>query len=346
MTPAKRSTSADVAKLAQVSRTTVSFVLNNVPGVSISDATRKRVLEAAKTLNYYPNSAGRKLVSGKSNTLGLVLNQSPEQVFADAFLPQVMFGVEQAAMQQGFHVLLKPVAPDDPSGYTRLIKENHADGILLSGPRQSDEEILRLHREGVPVMLMGQLPGSNIPFVDINATAGAEAAVNHLIDTGHRQIAIITNAPLSYTSAQQRRNGYINALRNAGLPVIDQHIKEGNYTPASGFEAMKELLNQASQPTAVFIASDVVAMGALLAIKAAGLKIPEDIAVIGFDDIPLAEFFDPPLTTIRLPAFGLGWAASERLIRLIRGEGLDQNEILVESELIIRSSSVNRLPVH
>jgi len=346
MTPAKRSTSVDVARLAQVSRTTVSFVLNNVPGVSISDATRQRVLEAAKTLNYFPNAAGRKLVSGKSNTLGLVLNQSPEQVFADAFLPQVMFGVEQAAMEQGFHVLLKPVSPDDPSGYTRLIKENHVDGILLSGPRHSDEEIIRLHREGVPIMLMGQLPGSSIPCVDINATAGAEAAVKHLVSTGHRQIAIITNAPLSYTSAQQRRSGYINALRNAGLAVIDEYVKEGNYTPASGFQAMSELLRQPSHPTAVFVASDVVAMGALLAIKAAGLRIPEDVAVIGFDDIPLAEYFDPPLTTIRLPAYGLGWAASERLIHLIRGEGLDQNEILVESELIIRSSSVKRLPIY
>lgn len=343
MTPAKRATSLDVANLAQVSRTTVSFVLNEVPGVSISEATRKRVQDAARALNYFPNAAGRKLVSGKSNTLGLVLSQSPEQLFADAFLPQVILGVEQAALQQGFNVMLKPVAPDDPSGYARLIRENHVDGILLSGPRQSDHEIVRLHREGVPVMLMGQLPDSEIPFVDIDAAGGAQSIVEHLIESGHRQIALITNAPLSYTSAQQRRDGYLLALKKAGISLDHTFVKEGAYTPASGFQAMQELLQGMPRPTGVFIASDVVALGALLAIKQVGLRVPEDVAVVGFDDIPLAEFFDPPLTTVRLPAYGLGWAASERLIRIIRGEGLDEREILFESELIIRASSVRTL---
>jgi len=193
---------------------------------------------------------------------------------------------------------------------------------------------------------MGQLPDTDIPFVDIDAYAGAKAAVSHLIESGHQHIAMITNAPLSYTSAQQRRNGYMSALKTAGIPVNESQIKEGNYMPASGFQAMNELLNQSPHPTAVFIASDVVAMGALRAIKARGLKVPENIAVVGFDDIPLAEYFDPPLTTVRLPAYGLGWAASERLIRLIRGEGLDQNEMLVESELIIRTSSVRKKLIH
>jgi DNA-binding LacI/PurR family transcriptional regulator len=343
MTPAKRATSIDVANMAQVSRTTVSFVLNDVPGVSISEATRRRVQDAAKALHYFPNAAGRKLVSGRSNTLGLVLSQSPEQVFADAFLPQVILGVEQAALQQGFNVLLKPVSPDDPSGYARLIQENHVDGILLSGPRQSDAEIIRLHEEGVPVMLMGQLPDTNIPFVDINASAGAELVVDHLIECGYERIALITNAPLTYTSAQQRRSGYLSALKKAGISLDHTLVREGGYTPASGYTAMQELLEISPRPTAVFVASDVVAIGALRAIKKAGLRIPEDVAVVGFDDIPLAEYLDPPLTTIRLPAYGLGWAASERLIRMIRGEGLDQHEVLVESELIVRASSVKNL---
>jgi LacI family transcriptional regulator len=325
--------------MAQVSRTTVSFVLNNVPGISISEGTRKRVLDAAKALNYHPNSAGRKLVSGKSNTLGLVLCQSPEQVFADAFLPRVIFGVEQAAFENGFHVLLKQVEPSDTDSYTRLISENHVDGIVLSGPRQADTEILRLSREKVPVLLLGQLPDSRIPFVDVDATIGAEIAVRHLIELGHERIAMITNAPLSYTSAQQRRSGYINALRNAGITVDETQIKEGKYTPASGFQAMQELLEGSPRPTAVFISSDVVALGAILAVKQTGLRIPEDIAVVGFDDIPLAEYFDPPLTTIRLPAFGLGWTAGERVIRLIKNEDLDQAGVLLETELVVRKSS-------
>jgi len=339
MSPAKRVTSVDVAKKAQVSRTTVSFVLNDVPGVSISEATRRRVLDAARALNYFPNAAGRHLVSGRTNTLGLVLSQSQEQMFADAFLPQVIFGVEQAAMQQGYHVLLKPVSPEDTAGLTRLIRENHVDGILLSGPREDDPELLHLHREGVPIMLMGQLPGTDIPFVDVNAAAGAEMAVSHLINAGHQHIALITNAPLSYTSARQRRDGYVSALEKSCLSVDPALIREGAYTPASGFKAMQGLLKYTPLPTAVFIASDVVALGALLAIKKAGFVIPDDMAVAGFDDIPLAAYFDPPLTTIRLPAYGLGWAAGERLIRLIRGEGLDDPHALVDFELIIRAST-------
>ena len=335
----KRSTSMDVAKLAGVSRTTVSFVLNDVLGVSISDVTRKRVLDAARELDYHPNIAGKKLVSGKSYTIGLVLCQLPEQIFTDAFLPQVILGVEQAAIQQGFHVLLKPIDPNESGGYANLIRENHVDGILLSGPRLDDRALVKLHEEGVPIMLMGQLPGTNIPFVDVDATAGAQSAVQHLITLGHRRIGIITNAPLTYTSAQQRRAGYWQALDEAGLLVDESLIQEGNYTPSSGFKAMSTLLELDPPITAVFVASDVVAMGALLAIKRAGLQVPQDIAVAGFDDIPLAEYFDPPLTTVHLPAYGLGWAAGERLIRLIRGEGLNEHSLLLESKLIARQSS-------
>jgi DNA-binding LacI/PurR family transcriptional regulator len=336
----KRSTSVDVAKLAGVSRTTVSFVLNDVTSVSISTATRKRVLDAAKKLNYSPNIAGKKLVSGKSYTIGLVLCQSPEQIFTDAFLPQVILGVEQAAIQQGFHVLLKPVDPNDTGGYARLITENHVDGILLSGPRQDDTALLKLHQQHVPILLMGQLPNTDVPFVDIDATAGAELAVNYLIERGHERIGMITNAPLDYTSAQQRRDGYTRALKSAKLPIDKALIKEGNYTPASGYEAMKALLEVNPRLTAVFVASDVVAMGAMLAIKEAGLHIPRDVALVGFDDIPLAEYFDPPLTTVRLPAFGLGWAGGERLIRIIQGEGLNDASLLLESKLITRKSTM------
>jgi len=336
----KRSTSTDVAKRAGVSRTTVSFVLNNVLDVSISETTRKRVMDAARELDYYPNVAGKKLVSGKSYTIGLVLCQSPEQIFTDAFLPQVILGVEQAVIQQGFHVLLKPFDPSETGGYASLIRENHVDGILLSGPRQDDTALVRLHEEGVPIMLMGQLPDTDIPFVDVDATAGARAVVSHLIENGHRRIGMVTNAPLTYTSAQQRRDGYCQALLEAGIAIDPKLIQEGNYTPSSGFEAMSALLDTSPRITAVFVASDVVAMGAMLGIKRARLRIPDDIAIAGFDDIPLAEYFDPPLTTVHLPAYGLGWAAGDRLVRLIQGEGLKEHSLLLESKIIARQSTI------
>ncbi len=337
--PSKRATSFDVAKIAGVSRTTVSFVLNNVPGVSISDNTRQRVLQAAKKLNYHVDATGRKLVSGKSYTLGLVLRQNPNQVFADALLPQVILGVEHAATRQNFHVLLKPIDPSDPLGYKHLIQENHVDGIILSGPRLDDSEIANLYNEGTPIMIMGQFPESGIPCIDIDAIKGAKKAIQHLIESGHQRIGFITNAPLAYTSAQQRCAGYAEALQQAGFPYEKDLITEGNYTPTSGFHAAQKLLALKERPTAIFVASDVVALGAILAIKQAGLRIPDDVAIVGFDDIPLAAFFDPPLTSIRLPAYGLGWAASERLIRLIYNGELDHNAILLEPELIVRASS-------
>jgi LacI family transcriptional regulator len=335
----KRVTSFDVAEKSGVSRTTVSLVLNNVPGNGISDVTRQRVLQVAKELNYHPDSSGRKLASGRSNTLGLVLRQSHEQVFADALLPQVLMGIEQAAAEQGFQVLLKPLEPEDGDGYKRLVLENHVDGIILSGPRQAETEIIRLHQSGLAVMLMGQLPGTGLPFVDIDAVNGSAHAVSHLIEHGHRRIAMITNASLEYTSAQQRRLGYQQALNEAGIELDDSLVQEGTYTPASGFTAMEKLLGISPCPSAVFVASDVVALGAIRAIKQAGLNIPQDLAVVGFDDISLACYYDPPLTTVHIPAYRLGWAAGERLVRLVQGETLDQEGVLLESELVIRNSS-------
>lgn len=335
-----RVTSHDVAQAAGVSRATVSVVLNNLPGIAISDATRQRVLDVAKQLNYSPNSAGRKLASGKSNTIGLVLHQSPEQVYADAFLTRVMFGIEQAAMKHGYHVLLKQVDPADPTGYRHLVSENHVDGIILSGPRQDDPELLRLVEEGVHIMLLGQIPDSTIPFVDIDATRSAEQAVRHLVQLGHTRIAIITNASLSYTSAQQRLIGYQNALEQAGLTLEPAYVKEGNYTPGSGLAAMNQLLALPQPPTAVFVASDVVALGAMLAVKNAGLHIPQDMAFVGFDDIALAEFYDPPLTTVRLPGYKLGMMACERLLQLLKWGKLSQPGYLFETDLVVRSSSV------
>lgn len=338
----RRVTSHDVAKRAGVSRTTVSFVLNNVPGVSISEATRQRVIEAAHKLKYHPDSTARKLASGKSHTLGLVLRQSPEQVFADAFLPQVMLGLGQAAANQGFHILLSPLAPDNHSGYASLIHAKHVDGIVLSGPRQHDTELIDLYHDGVPVMLMGQLPGSDIPFVDVNAVRGAASAIEHLIELGHRRIAMITNASLEYTSAQQRLAGYRQALDQNSLEFDAALVRTGDFTPLSGQSAMDELLSITPRPTAVFVASDVVAMGAMQAIKRAGLRIPQDVAVVGFDDVPLTGFYDPPLTTIRLPAYGLGWAAGERLVRVINGEAIVDTEVFLDTELVVRGTTAPR----
>ncbi len=334
-----RPTSADVAKLAGVSRTTVSFVLNNVPGTGIPESTRNKVQEVARQLKYHSNITGKKLATGKSMMVGLVQIQTSEQALNDAFVLQVLIGLEDAAKNNNFHILLKHISHSNSDDYADLFSENHVDGIIVSGPLQHDETLEKLYLEGHPVVLLGQMPGTPLPFVDINAELGSEIAVNHLVSLGHRKIALITNARREYSSALQRESGYLKAMKKAGLTVNQDYVIEGNFTPSSGYDATKTLLGLPTPPTAIFVASDVVAIGALQAIKQANLKIPQEISTIGFDDIPMAKYFDPPLTTIRLPAYALGFGAGERLIRLIAGDSLDEKGVFLNTELVVREST-------
>ncbi len=335
----KRTTAQDVAELAGVSRTTVSFVLNNVPGMRISDDTRQRVSEAARQLDYHPDATARRMVKGHTSIIGFVLRQTPDQAFADWFLPQVLHGLSKAASAQGYHILIEPAPPDDPNSYLRLIRERHVDGIVLSGPRFDDQELLLALADNSPVVLMGQLPHSDLPFVDVDNVSGAATVTRHLIGLGHRRIAFISNAKPAYTASADRLTGYRQALAAAGIPFDECLVRYGDFAPASGETAMTDLLQITPRPTAVFVASDTVAIGALKAIRYAGLNVPHDLALAGFDDAPHSEFIEPPLTTVRLPAYGLGWGAANLLIRLINKDIVRQTAVLLETELIIRKSS-------
>ena len=335
----KKATTSDVARLAGVSRTTVSFVLNRVQGVHITEETRQRVLEAAQTLNYYPDATARRMVSGRTQTIGLVLRQNPEQVYADHFLPGVLNGVSQTAAENGYHTIFLPIPLDSKiSAYTHLLNERHVDGIILSGPRSDDKELLAMINEGAPVVLQGQLPGYDIPSVDVDNVGGARMAAKHLLRLGHRRVALITNADLSYTASQDRLAGYRQALEEADLPFDPALVRYGDFTPASGFRAMNDLLECAPNFTAAFIASDTIAMGAIQAVRQQGLRIPGDLALVGFDDIAFAEFVDPPLTTVHLPAFALGKQAAKVLIQLLSTGVLENNRFFLDTSLVVRSS--------
>jgi len=175
-----RATTRDVAEKAGVSRTTVSFVLNDVPGMRISEETRRRVLAAAEALNYHPDATARRMVTGRTHVIGFVLRQSPDQAFADHFLPQVLSGLSKAASAQGYHLLLEAIPPDvKTNAYTHLIRERHVDGVVLSGPRSDDEDLLRIYAEGAAIVLIGQLPGADLPSVDVDNVGGARLATEH-----------------------------------------------------------------------------------------------------------------------------------------------------------------------
>jgi DNA-binding LacI/PurR family transcriptional regulator len=330
-----RPTSSDVARLAGVSRTTVSFVLNSRDDMSISPATRDRVLEAASVLDYHPSAPASQLARGSSLMIGLVLRQEPAQVASDALLPQTVQGLGDAAREAGFQVLVESLPPV-PGGYRQLLRSRRVDGLIVSGPLADDVELRRVADDGFPIVLQGHAPTLSAPSVDVDNVAGATAAVSHLIEQGHTRIAMITNAPLTYTSASERLAGYQLALTEAGIEFDRRLVAEGAFVAQSGFAAMATLL-ETNSFTAVFVASDVLALGAMGAARAKGLRIPSSISIVGFDDIPLAAYFDPPLTTVSIPAYALGQTAGNLLLAQIRGEPVPQRTLL-DTELKVRES--------
>jgi DNA-binding LacI/PurR family transcriptional regulator len=330
-----RTTSADVAARAGVSRTTVSFVLNYRTDVQIPDETRQRVFRAASELGYHPHMPARQLAAGRSNVLGLVLRQSAEQVAGDATLAETLRGVASAARAAGSRVMVEPLAPEGT--YDRLLRSHQADGLIVSGPRTDDPSLSQLAGDGFPVVLQGCLPGLDVPSVDIDNVAAAASAVRHLLSLGHRRIACITNAPLAYTAAHERLQGYREALEGAGIDYDETMVEEGAFDAASGERAANTLLGRTTF-TAMFVASDVLALGASNALREADRRVPDDVSVVGFDDIALAAYFDPPLTTVRLPAFELGQAAGRALLDRIADRAVAVRTVL-PTELIVRGST-------
>jgi len=226
--------------------------------------------------------------------------------------------------------------PPIPGGYRRLLQSRRVDGLVVSGPLADDNELRRILDDGFPIVLQGHVATLNSPSVDVDNVAGARAAVGHLLEQGHTSIALITNAPLKYTSAAERLAGYQQALAEHGVEFDGRLVAEGAFVAQSGFEAMASLLEK--RPfTAAFVASDVLALGAMGAIRARGLRIPTDVSLVGFDDIPLAAYFDPPLTTVSIPAYELGRTAGNLLLAQIRGEPVPQRTLL-DTELMVRES--------
>lgn len=336
----KRVTAQDVAKAAGVSPTTVSFVLNNIEGMRISKETRDRVLEVAKSLNYHPDSSAQKMARGKTSVIGLVLRQNPEKAYADLFIQDVMQGISNVIRENGYQLLFIPLPPEDKeSSYGKLINERHVDGLIVSGPTDQDYELVEVFNEGAKIVLMGKIRGSKIPFIDIDNIKSAELATSHLVSLGHKDIAMITNASLNYDSSKDRYEGFRNVLKKNNIALREEWVFLGDRTPESGYEAMRQLLAQKSQPSAVFIASDTVALGAMNACYEKNLKVPDELAIVGFDDIALARYVIPPLTTIHLPAYSLGLGAASMLIQQLNDEFIESNEIILQTKLVIRESS-------
>ncbi len=335
----KRVTSKDVAERAAVSRTTVSLVLNNVGGIQISPETRQRVLDAANELGYVPDATAQALASRRAKAIGLVMTRSPHHIASDTFLPQILSGMMDVVRDNKLRLLFEYVEEEhQENAYLELARSKHIDGMILLTPRLDDAGLRRLEEVEIPTVLMGEIEGSNLYSVDVDNHLAAQKAVQYLIELGHTQIACITNAPATYTASPDRVRGYKSALLNAGITPDEDLIRYADFTPESGYNSMKSLLASPRKFTAVFIASDNVAIGGKSALLEAGLRIPEDISLVGFDDIPWAQFSHPPLTTVHLQAQELARRACLVLMDLLKGREPETKRQIVDTQLIVRQS--------
>lgn len=335
----KRVTSKDVAQKASVSRTTVSLVLNNVDGIQISPETRQRVIDAANELGYVPDATGQALASRRTKAIGLVMTRSPHHIASDTFLPQILGGMMEVVKNNKLRLLFEAVETQHQDyAYLELARAKHIDGMILLTPRLDDAGLKRLEQVDVPTVLMGDIQGSNLYSVDVDNQLASQEAVQYLLDLGHTKIACIGNAPPTYTSSMERVQGYKDALMKSGIHPDDDLIRYADFTPQSGYEQAKSLLDSGKEFTAIFIASDNVAIGGKAALREAGLKIPDDISLVGFDDIPWAQYADPPLTTVHLHAQELARRACLMLMDLLKGREPEINRQIIGTQLVVRQS--------
>jgi LacI family transcriptional regulator len=327
----------DVARQTGVSRSTVSRVVNGQPNVS--DDVRKRVLETIQTTGYQPNAAARSLASQRSWTLGLILPQSVSFFFTDPYYPHLTKGIAQACNESDYTLALFLVGTkqDEERIFPRLSRKGLLDGVIVQSGRHGDQWIIgRFVDAKMPLVIAGRpFRSDNVSYIDIDNVNAAYSAATHLVRLGRQRIGMITG-PTTSTVGIDRRDGYVRALVERGRDVDDSLIVEGDFTEAGGYYSMKQLL--AASPDAVFAASDIMAIGAMRAAREAGLRIPDDIAFVGFDDLPIATLSEVQLTTVRQPVVQFGAKAVELLIDLIEN-GIDPpRHIIMQTELVIRDS--------
>ncbi|MCX7786600.1 MAG: LacI family transcriptional regulator [Spirochaetes bacterium] len=305
----------DVARLARCSITTVSRVLNN-SSHKVNEETRKRVLEAIRALDYRPNALAKSLLSKRTMTIGAVVPDISNPYYAE-----VVRGIQDAADQEGYTVLIQNTdrLSDRLKRGIHILREKNVDGFIFTGGLHGMEGIGELLCElKERTVVIGRL-GEDLPSVQVDNEQASILAVEHLVQKGYRRIAYVSGA-LCSTTMVDRLEGFRNALKKFNLQEVPGYIQEGKQTLQSGYEAMRQLLSLPETPEAILFANDQMLFGAMKAISEEGLRVPKDFAVIGFDNVPLCSYFDPTITSIEIPKYELGQAATRLLFSLIRGE--------------------------
>jgi DNA-binding LacI/PurR family transcriptional regulator len=330
----ERPTLEKVALLAGVSRATVSRVVNGSPTVAPDIA--QAVMRAVQELGYVPNPAARSLVTQRTDSYALVVPEPSTRVFSDdQVFPAIIRGVSHELEAAGKQlVLMLASSSTSHDRVERYALGGHVDGVMMASMHGADPLPSTLARRGIPVVASGRPLGRQlVPYVDVEHAAGVREAVQHLIDSGRRRIATIAG-PQDMVAGIERLSGYREALRDSKLRSI---VAIGDFTRDSGASAMRQLLDDDPKLDAVFVASDLMADGALRTLRQAGRRVPADVAVIGFDDIEVARFTDPPLTTVRQPIEQIGRQIARQVLRLAAGEEIE-SALILPTELILRES--------
>lgn len=326
----------EIARKAGVSRSTVSRVINNQPNVR--DSVRNRVLQVVEQTGYIPNVAARSLASQRTNVIALVIPRSVQNFFTDPYFPRLTQGVAEACNRYNYtlSLFLFHTEDDERKLFPRITRHGMVDGVIIQATYAAHELFEQLESGGVPYVVAGRpidYPQSS--YVDVDNKSAALIAVRHIIHQDRTRIAHITG-PLVSTAGLDRLEGYKQALLERGLLSDSNLIAEGDFTEISGYYCAQRILPH--HPDAIFIASDTMAVGALRAIREARLSIPEDIAIVGFDDVPPAVQAVPRLTTIRQPIRRMGIKLVETLLDILDNGTTPPRRILLGTELVVRES--------
>ena len=309
---AGRVTIQDIARQAGVSKATVSRVLNQKPDVD--KVTRERILRIMNEHDFVPNVAASGLAGGRTHLLGVLVPS-----LSWPLMPQLMLGISEFVERTAYELVLYTMTQkvEHPVVLDRIVSSKMTDALLAIFPGPAKSHLIQLHEQGLPIVIIDdQSPVSSLPWVGTDHRAGAKQVVKHLIELGHREIAHISG-PTSFKVSTDRENGYLEALQESGIEIISEFILEGDFKPPSGLLAGRRLLESPHRPTAIFAANDEMAYGVMQAAEILGIRIPEDLALAGFDDIAPSAHVRPPLTTVRQPFYDMGHRAISLLLSLL-----------------------------
>ncbi|OGU34595.1 MAG: hypothetical protein A2068_04030 [Ignavibacteria bacterium GWB2_35_6b] len=331
-------TIADIAEKAKVSRMTVSRVLSG--NGYVARETAEKIKKIMKEMNYHPNLIARSLSSQKSQTIGVLIPKT-EKLFLDNYIAQVLSGISDVAQERDYKIMMVPVNQysETKGSYLNFVRSKLFDGIILLKAKIDDPNLQELVESGFPNIVVNYRKNSdNFNFVDSENVKGAELALEYLYKNGNKKIAFVAGS-MDETNARDRLQGYKNFLKKHELPYNEDYVINGEFNKETAYAESKKFLKLKNRPTAVFCSDDYMALGVIEQLKENGLSVPDDIAVMGFDNIEIGEFYRPALTTVKQPMYEIGKSSFEALLSLINNQKKSPIRIMLKTELIIRDSA-------